>query len=106
VILIAGGEGKGQSFKPLSKAIAAACKHTILIGRDADKIEATLEPHVSRERACSMTEAVRRAVEWRQRATLFYCRLRVRVLTCSETIRTVVPAFRDAVSLIVQEAEL
>ena len=35
IILIAGGEGKGQDFSPLSQALARHAKAVILIGRDA-----------------------------------------------------------------------
>jgi UDP-N-acetylmuramoylalanine--D-glutamate ligase len=106
VILIAGGEGKGQSFKPLSKAIALSCKHTILIGRDADKIEATLEPHVSRERAGSMTEAVQRAVDCASEGDVVLLSPACASFDMFKDYQDRGTAFRDAVSLIVQEAEL
>ena len=106
VILIAGGEGKGQSFKPLSKAIALSCKHTILIGRDADKIEATLEPHVSRERAGSMTEAVQRAVDCASEGDVILLSPACASFDMFTDYQDRGTAFRDAVSLIVQEAEL
>ena len=35
VVLIAGGDGKGQSFVPLKPAVDRACKAVLLIGRDA-----------------------------------------------------------------------
>ena len=35
VVLIAGGDAKGQSFAPLKAAVDAACKAVLLIGRDA-----------------------------------------------------------------------
>jgi UDP-N-acetylmuramoylalanine--D-glutamate ligase len=35
IVLIAGGEGKGQDFSPLAAAVAAACRAVMLIGRDA-----------------------------------------------------------------------
>ncbi len=38
IILIAGGEGKGQDFSPLSQALARHGKAVILIGRDAPSI--------------------------------------------------------------------
>lgn len=38
VLLIAGGDGKGQDFTPLNRAVAAACKAVFLIGRDAEAI--------------------------------------------------------------------
>jgi UDP-N-acetylmuramoylalanine--D-glutamate ligase len=38
VVLIAGGEGKGQSFAPLKEAVDATCRAVLLIGRDADDV--------------------------------------------------------------------
>ncbi|MBS0320835.1 MAG: UDP-N-acetylmuramoyl-L-alanine--D-glutamate ligase [Proteobacteria bacterium] len=42
VILIAGGDGKGQSFVPLKAAVDRACRAVLLIGRDAERVEAGL----------------------------------------------------------------
>ena len=39
VVLIAGGEGKGQDFSPLAPSLAAHGRALVLIGRDAMKIE-------------------------------------------------------------------
>ena len=38
VILIAGGDGKGQSFVPLRPAVDAHCRAVLLIGRDAPAV--------------------------------------------------------------------
>jgi UDP-N-acetylmuramoylalanine--D-glutamate ligase len=38
VVLIAGGDGKGQSFVPLKPAVDRACKAVLLIGRDASLV--------------------------------------------------------------------
>jgi UDP-N-acetylmuramoylalanine--D-glutamate ligase len=38
VILIAGGDGKGQEFAPLRPAVDAHCRAVMLIGRDAPRI--------------------------------------------------------------------
>ncbi len=43
IILIAGGEGKGQDFSPLSHALARHAKAIILIGRDAPAIRSSIE---------------------------------------------------------------
>jgi UDP-N-acetylmuramoylalanine--D-glutamate ligase len=43
VVLIAGGEGKGQDFTPLRNAVARHARAVILIGRDAPLIERALE---------------------------------------------------------------
>ena len=42
VVLIAGGDGKGQDFSPLAPAVSARARAVVLIGRDADRIEAAL----------------------------------------------------------------
>ncbi len=42
VVLIAGGDGKGQDFLPLAAAVQANSRAVVLIGRDAPLIEAVL----------------------------------------------------------------
>ena len=59
VILIAGGEGKGQDFSPLKDAVARSARAVVLIGRDAPLIEAAVAgAGVAVLRAGSMEEAV------------------------------------------------
>ncbi|TJZ77423.1 UDP-N-acetylmuramoyl-L-alanine--D-glutamate ligase [Chitiniphilus eburneus] len=43
VVLIAGGDGKGQDFGPLKPACARICRAVVLIGRDGPQIAAALE---------------------------------------------------------------
>ncbi len=43
LILIAGGDGKGQDFAPLAPVVARHVKAVLLIGRDAPQIRAALE---------------------------------------------------------------
>jgi len=43
VVLIAGGEGKGQDFSPLHPVVMQHARAVVLIGRDADKIAAVLQ---------------------------------------------------------------
>jgi UDP-N-acetylmuramoylalanine--D-glutamate ligase len=43
VVLIAGGDGKGQDFSPLRAAVEEHARAVVLIGRDAEKIAATLK---------------------------------------------------------------
>ena len=58
VVLIAGGDGKGQDFSPLA-AVAARARAVVLIGRDAGKIARVLQPTgVAVLRASDMHEAV------------------------------------------------
>jgi UDP-N-acetylmuramoylalanine--D-glutamate ligase len=42
VVLIAGGEGKGQDFTPLSAVVAEHARAVVLIGRDAPLIDAAI----------------------------------------------------------------
>jgi UDP-N-acetylmuramoylalanine--D-glutamate ligase len=42
VVLIAGGDGKGQDFSPLRAAVANKARAVVLIGRDAPRIEAEI----------------------------------------------------------------
>ena len=59
VILIAGGEGKGQDFSPLAAPVSRHARCVVLIGRDADLIaRALVDAGVAVVRAGSMEEAV------------------------------------------------
>ncbi len=66
VVLIAGGEGKGQDFSPLKDALVDKGRAVILIGRDAPVVEAALESIVPVQRAASMGEAVVKAAQLAQ----------------------------------------
>ena len=62
VVLIAGGDGKGQDFSPLAAPVAARARGVVLIGRDADAIAAVLRDcGVPIRRSGTMVEAVREA---------------------------------------------
>jgi UDP-N-acetylmuramoylalanine--D-glutamate ligase len=64
VLLIAGGDGKGQAFAPLRAAIAAHARAVVLIGRDAEEIAQVLrDVAIDVVRAATMAEAVERAFE-------------------------------------------
>ena len=59
VVLIAGGDGKGQDFSPLQQAVAQCARALIVIGRDADLITAaTAASGVPTEHAADMDAAV------------------------------------------------
>jgi UDP-N-acetylmuramoylalanine--D-glutamate ligase len=58
IILIAGGDGKGQDFSPLRAALAAKARAVILIGRDAPLIADALGDSVPLHPAVDMEEAV------------------------------------------------
>lgn len=61
VVLIAGGEGKGQDFKPLAHAVAVRGRAVVLIGRDAGIIAQALADAAPLHHAASMEDAVRLA---------------------------------------------
>jgi UDP-N-acetylmuramoylalanine--D-glutamate ligase len=63
VVLIAGGDGKGQDFSPLRKAVARHARAAVLIGRDGPLIEKAIgsATGVAIESAKDMDDAVRRA---------------------------------------------
>ncbi len=62
VVLIAGGEGKGQNFAPLAEPVARYARAVVLIGRDAELIAGALGASgVALLRAGSMEEAVAQA---------------------------------------------
>ncbi len=62
VVVILGGEGKGQDFEPLAAPVRQYARAVVLIGRDAPIIEAALaSTGVSLMHAGSMDEAVQAA---------------------------------------------
>jgi len=62
VVLIAGGDGKGQDFSPLGPALAGHARALVLLGRDAMKIEAAVaDCGVPIVHAQDMDQAVRKA---------------------------------------------
>jgi UDP-N-acetylmuramoylalanine--D-glutamate ligase len=64
IILIAGGEGKGQDFSPLTQALARHAKAIILIGRDAPAIRSAIESSgVTIRDADTLERAVESAAE-------------------------------------------
>jgi UDP-N-acetylmuramoylalanine--D-glutamate ligase len=68
IVVILGGEGKGQDFSPLAAPIARHARAVVLIGRDAPLIRAVLEPTgIALLDAVSMEQAVTLATERAQR---------------------------------------
>ena len=61
IILIAGGVGKGQDFKPLSPALAKYGKAVILIGEDASKIDTAITVNINKVYATTLVDAVQQA---------------------------------------------
>jgi UDP-N-acetylmuramoylalanine--D-glutamate ligase len=59
IVLIAGGDGKGQDFKPLADVVKGKVKALVLIGKDATLIESILiETEIPMYRAIDLSEAV------------------------------------------------
>lgn len=58
IVLIAGGQGKGADFNELAQPIADYVRSIVLIGEDADKMEAALAHVVPIVRASSLDGAV------------------------------------------------
>ncbi|HXH03911.1 MAG TPA: UDP-N-acetylmuramoyl-L-alanine--D-glutamate ligase [Candidatus Competibacteraceae bacterium] len=58
LLLIAGGDGKGQDFAPLAEALGDKVKAVILIGRDAPLIERAVAGRVASHRAADLDAAV------------------------------------------------
>ena len=68
VVLIAGGDGKGQDFSPLREALSRHARALVLIGRDAPRIEAAVAGcGIPTLRAADMADAVRQAARLAQR---------------------------------------
>lgn len=61
VVLIAGGDGKGQDFTPLRAALAARARAVVLFGRDTEAIASVVEGCVPVTRARDMDDAVHSA---------------------------------------------
>ena len=61
LLLIAGGEGKGQDFQPLAAVLRGKVQHALLIGRDARRLGAVLEGVCSVEYCDTLETAVRAA---------------------------------------------
>ncbi|MFZ4286257.1 UDP-N-acetylmuramoyl-L-alanine--D-glutamate ligase [Variovorax sp. HJSM1_2] len=64
VVLILGGDGKGQDFSPLAEPVARYARAVVLIGRDAPQIRAALEgTGVSLQDAGGSPESMAQAVK-------------------------------------------
>jgi UDP-N-acetylmuramoylalanine--D-glutamate ligase len=61
LVLIAGGQGKGQDFTPLAQAFRGKVRHVVLIGQDAGQIDAALQGVSTTQFAKDMSEAVQLA---------------------------------------------
>ena len=58
LVMIAGGEGKGQDFTPLAAAFRGKVRHVVLIGKDAPALAVALAGVCTTQIVASMPEAV------------------------------------------------
>ena len=61
LVLIAGGQGKGQDFAPLARAFAGKVRHVVLIGQDAQLLADAVAGVCTTQLASDMPDAVARA---------------------------------------------
>ena len=61
LVLIAGGQGKGQDFAPLAQAFRGKVRHCVLIGQDAKLLATALQGVTTTQFAPDMDAAVQRA---------------------------------------------
>jgi UDP-N-acetylmuramoylalanine--D-glutamate ligase len=66
LVVIAGGDGKGQDFTPLADAFRGKVRTAVLLGRDAGLIETALTGISHCVRVATMEEAVRAAARFAQ----------------------------------------
>jgi len=66
LVVIAGGDGKGQDFTPLAPAFRGKVRTAVLLGRDAALIETALAGICHTARVGTMEEAVRAAARFAQ----------------------------------------
>jgi UDP-N-acetylmuramoylalanine--D-glutamate ligase len=64
LVVIAGGDGKGQDFTPLANVFRAKVRTAVLLGRDAALIETALSGICHCVRVASMEDAVRAAARF------------------------------------------
>jgi UDP-N-acetylmuramoylalanine--D-glutamate ligase len=66
LVVIAGGDGKGQDFTPLADAFRGKVRTAVLLGQDAGLIETALAGICHTARVSTMEEAVRAAARFAQ----------------------------------------
>lgn len=67
LVLVAGGVGKGTDYRPLGEALEEKLRAAVLIGDEADRIEAALDTIKPVYVASDMEEAVERAAEFAEK---------------------------------------
>lgn len=64
ILIVLGGDGKGQDFSPLAEALAGTAGAVALIGQDARKIGAALDCHGAFAAPKAYFETLEAAVDW------------------------------------------
>jgi UDP-N-acetylmuramoylalanine--D-glutamate ligase len=55
---VAGGDGKGAEFSDLRRPVSQYCRAVVLLGRDAARLAAALDPAVPRYQVADLDAAV------------------------------------------------
>ncbi len=63
LVLIAGGDAKGQDFSKLVAGLVGRVAHVVLLGKDAERLAESLSPELPCQRVVDMREAVEKAAE-------------------------------------------
>jgi UDP-N-acetylmuramoylalanine--D-glutamate ligase len=63
LVVIAGGQGKGQDFTPLAQAFRGKVRHVVLLGQDAKLLDSALQGVTTTQFAKDMDEAVNLAAD-------------------------------------------
>ena len=66
LVLIAGGQGKGQDFTPLREAVSEHCRAVLLLGEDASRLQQALVDTVPLIQVSTLGEAVTEAAKLAQ----------------------------------------
>ncbi|HEV2332303.1 MAG TPA: UDP-N-acetylmuramoyl-L-alanine--D-glutamate ligase, partial [Gammaproteobacteria bacterium] len=64
LVLIAGGDAKGQDFAPLAEVLAEKARAAVLLGKDAPLLERAFAGKLPTRRVKDMDAAVQAAAEW------------------------------------------
>jgi UDP-N-acetylmuramoylalanine-D-glutamate ligase len=89
LVLIAGGDGKGQDFSaPLADPVARYVRAVLLIGKDAGSIRDAMQATGVELIDCTHWKKQRRKLpNWRRQAMRCCCRRPAPASTCSRTMR-------------------
>lgn len=105
LVVILGGDGKGQDFSPLAEPVSRFARAVVLIGRDGPQIGAALQDTGVRCDSCaSLPEAVRLAAELAQPGDAVLLSPACASLDMFDNYAHRARVFCDAVQLLAEEA--